>query len=168
MMLHKWAMVRASAMLIALLLATGCQRPVGSEPNAMARREAGPPPAAARLTQLTGRYESGAAVSRLCILDSRFGLVIRGAGGDNCSGSGHVDRKGDAIHFTMQGDSACAFVARTSGRSIVFPAAVPAGCSYYCGPGAMLADTRLAQVGAGRGEAVKTKDLVGGQLCGDG
>ena len=160
-------MIRAQALLIALLLVGSCQRSADSETNAMARGHAAARPAATRLTEITGRYEASRTASRLCIVDAQFGLVIRGAGADNCSGSGHVGREAGGIRFTMQGDSACSFVARTSGPSLVFPAAVPAGCGYYCGPGAALTGVRLNQVGVGRTQAMRTKDLVGGPLCGD-
>ena len=160
-------MIRSHSLLIALLMVGSCQKGAESETNAMARGHAPAQPAATRLTEITGRYEASRAASRLCIVDSRFGLVIRGAGADNCSGSGRVAREADSIRFTMQGDSACSFVARTSGRSLVFPAAVPASCGYYCGPGAALTGVRLMQVGVGRAQAMKTKDLAGGPLCGD-
>jgi hypothetical protein len=158
-------MIRACVLLLVLLLAGSCRQPAESETNAANQAEPSPRPAEVRLTELTGRYEAGQAQGRLCILRSRFGLVIRGPADASCAGSGRVAREGEVIRFTMQGDSDCSFVARTSGRSIVFPASVPPGCSYYCSAGAALAGVRLAQVGTGHAEAMKTKDLVGERLC---
>jgi hypothetical protein len=42
---------------------------------------------------------------------------------------------------------------------------VPDGCAYYCGARARLTGARFAQVGTGREDAAKAKDLVGDPLC---
>ena len=157
-------MIRSHSLLIALLLVGSCQKGAESETKAIHRPHALPAP---RITELSGRYQAARSASRLCIVDSRFALVIGNSAGATCSGSGRVAREADGIRFAMQGDSVCSFLARTAGRSLVFPASVPASCGYYCSAGAALAGVRFTQVGVGRLQAMKAKDLVGGTLCGD-
>jgi hypothetical protein len=65
----------------------------------------------------------------------------------------------------MTGDEACAIDAAIEGDTIVLPNSVPAGCAYYCGARARLGGARLTQVGTGRDDAAKAKDLVGDPLC---
>jgi hypothetical protein len=152
-------MVRASLLILALLIAGGCRRAPSPEPPDQPRAEPD------RLVELTGLYREQGGESRLCILGSRFGIVIRGQGEASCGGSGRALREAAGIRITMQGDSACGFTAQVSGRSLVFPAAVPTGCGYYCGTGATLAGVRLAQIGAGSNEAMKARDLTDEPLC---
>lgn len=127
-----------------------------------------------RLATLTGVYESGRppAVSRLCIVpqgrNARFGLVIREAGDQSCSGSGTVTRDGGGLRFAMTGDSPCAVHAKIAGRTLIFDTRVPAGCTYYCGAGARLGGARLMQRSTRRSEAMKATDLVGEPLCAEG
>jgi hypothetical protein len=156
-------MIRSHSVLITLLLVGSCQKGAESETRAINQPQAMTAP---RITELSGRYQAARSASRLCIVDSRFALVIGNPAGATCSGSGRVARETDGIRFTMQGDSACSFVARTAGRSLVFPASVSSGCGYYCSAGAALAGVRFTQVGVGRLQAMKAKDLVGGALCG--
>ena len=161
-------------LLLMVLLLAGCRR---SEPVPPPRREMTPLPGVERplppLTQLTGRYQgvAGAAASRLCIIagkrTARFGLVIGGTNAVSCSGSGTLSRRRGGLRLAMSGDSPCAWLAGIEGRSLVFPAVVPAGCRYYCGAGASLAGARLTQVGHGAADALRAKDLVGDPLCAD-
>ena len=157
-------MIRAASLLLTLLLVGGCQKGGESESKVVSRPRAA---TAERITELTGRYEAPGAASRLCIVDSRCAHVIGSPARATCSGSGRIARDTSGIRLTMQGDSSCSFVARISGRSLVFPASVPSGCSYYCSAGAALDGVRIAQLGAGRTEAMKAKDPVGEALCGD-
>jgi hypothetical protein len=126
-----------------------------------------------RLSTLTGLYENGSAASRgvLCILGrrrtSRFGLVVRVPDDRTCSGSGAVTRHGSGVTFRMAGDSPCTIVARISGSTIVFPEAIPPGCSYYCGAHASMARARLTRVTATSESALSARDLVGEPLCGE-
>jgi hypothetical protein len=157
-------MIRSHSLLIALLLVGSCQKGAESETKVINRPHALPAP---RITELSGRYQAARSASRLCIVDSRFALVIGNPAGATCSGSGRVTRGPDGIRFNMQGDSPCSFLTRSAGRSLVFPASVPPSCDYYCSAGAALAGVRFTQVGVGRLQAKKAKDLVGSTLCGD-
>jgi hypothetical protein len=126
------------------------------------------------LKSLTGLYESGGGLSRLCIIErkragaGRFGIVIRGKGQASCAGSGSVTRERDRLRFVMSGDSECRFTARISGRTIILADAVPGGCAYYCGTGATPAAARLRQSGSNRAAAMRAKDPVGEPLCSEG
>lgn len=147
--------------------------PKAQSPSASAATRPGPGEPV-QLATLVGRYEGGrgSSTDRLCIMDGgralRFGLVVWGSGLHSCSGSGTVDRRGGMLSFRMGGEAPCSFKAQISGKTIVFPEVVPAGCSYYCGAGARLSRAQLRQVGANRAAALEAKDLVGEPLCTEG
>ncbi|WP_129792728.1 hypothetical protein [Sphingosinicella sp. CPCC 101087] len=118
-----------------------------------------------------GLYEagSGAAASQLCIVEAdsgelRFGLVVRTASG-TCSGAGQVSRRSETLSLLMAGNSACPIQARAEGVHVSFPPTLPAGCSYYCAPGASLAGARLDKTGGTEADAMRARDLVGDALC---
>ena len=125
------------------------------------------------ITTLTGLYESSAAAgpkSQLCMVDpknesAQFGLVVWGAEQHSCSGSGTATRSGDRLQLKMTGDETCTIEARISGSEVVLPDSVPDGCAYYCGARASMNGARFTQVGTGRDDAIKAKDLVGDPLC---
>lgn len=162
-------------LLLALLLLAGCreaeQKQAGGEAadgNMSAKAVSGGP-----IATLTGLYEGGqgsAPRNQLCMVensdtDTRFGLVVWGGGQHSCSGSGSVERSGDRLQLKMTGDEACTINARIAGNEVVLPEAIPEGCAYYCGARATMNGARFAQVGTGREEAAKAKDLVGDSIC---
>jgi hypothetical protein len=141
--------------------------PAGRDGSAVSGAPKGP------ITTLTGLYESRSAAgpaSQLCMVDpkgenAQFGLVVWGADQHSCSGSGTATRSGDRLQLRMTGDETCTIDARISGSEVVLPDDVPDGCAYYCGARARMNGARFTQVGAGRDDASKAKDLVGDPLC---
>ncbi len=128
---------------------------------------------AAQSTGLAGLYEGGSAPRRnqLCVTQDgdtlRFGLVVWGAGQNSCSGIGTATRDRDMLRLAMAGDEACRIDATVGADgAIMLPARTPAGCAYYCGAGASLADVRLERAGGGAEAARRARDLVGEPLCG--
>ena len=119
---------------------------------------------------LAGIYESGSAERRdqLCIVrqgegEPRFGLIVWGSDDHSCMGSGEAVHQGERLLLKMAGDSACEIEARIAGGTVTLPAAVPEGCSYYCGARARFAERTLTRTGD---DSTKAKDLVGDPLCG--
>ncbi len=169
-------------LLIALLLLAGCQGETekgegkasgqgasgGASGSTLGQSRPG-----GRITAVTGLYEGGGQAgptSQLCMVDpegetARFGLVVWGSDEHSCSGSGTATRSGGRLQLKMTGDEACTIDARIEGNTVVLPDAVPDGCAYYCGARARLTGARFAQVGTGRDDAAKAKDLVGDPLC---
>jgi hypothetical protein len=122
--------------------------------------------------ELTGLYESGGGARRnqLCILDkgtgnAQFGIIAWGAGTDNCMGAGSAVRRGERLTLTMSGDQSCTLDATIRGGAVSLPAAMPAGCAYYCGAGAKLGGVTLAKVGGTAADAMRARDIVGEPLC---
>lgn len=122
---------------------------------------------------LTGLYEGAAASGRrnqICMVErsggeTRFGLVVWGAGSEGCSGAGSAVRQGESLRLTMSGDEACAINARIDGTRVAFPAALPPGCAYYCGRGARLAGASFDKTGGTADDAMRAEDLAGDRLC---
>ena len=164
-------------LLIALLILGGCSGGEGQDDgNAVApadgSKTAEAPTRPGEISTLMGLYEGDGAprANQLCIVENageapRFGLVVWGANLHSCSGSGTAEREGDRLRLKMAGDETCTIDARISGAGIVLPDSVPDGCAYYCGAEARLTGARFDQVGTGRGDAAKAKDLVGDPLC---
>lgn len=127
---------------------------------------------AVRTAALTGLYESGGdRPDQLCIVDtapgnSRFGLVVHGEGLMSCSGSGRAVRHGTALTLSMEGDEACEIQASVDDGTITLPQQIPAGCAYYCAPGASLAGAGFTRTGGTAADAMKATDLAGEPLCG--
>jgi len=123
-------------------------------------------------TALTGLYEggSGARKNQLCMIakggTGEFGLIIHGAGGNNCSGAGQAVRSGERLTLTMTGDRTCSLDATLRGGTVTLPARVPEGCAYYCASGAGLAGARFERSGSTRADAMKAKDFADDPLCG--
>ncbi|HEX8444919.1 MAG TPA: hypothetical protein VF631_14870 [Allosphingosinicella sp.] len=167
-------------LLFALAFLAGCQgQSDGGGNEAVGRGGAG---SAARPVQgrpdgkiatLTGLYEGAGQAgptSRLCMVDpagetAQFGLVVWGSNDHSCSGSGTATRSAGRVQLKMTGDEACTIEARIEGNMIVLPNSVPEGCAYYCGERARMDGARFTQVGTGRDDAAKAKDLVGDSLC---
>lgn len=135
-------------------------------------RNASVPTAAVQTSNLTGLYEGGAAGRRnqMCVIDrgtgnARFGLVVWGAGSEGCSGAGEAVRQGSGLRLTMSGDEPCTIDARIEGTRVTFAAALPAGCAYYCSPGARFAGATFDKTGGSSEDAMRAQDLVGDRLC---
>jgi hypothetical protein len=163
--------------LIAAMLLAGCgdSDKYSDEAAAPAAPSApvapGAPPSASG--SLTGLYEGGqgAPTNQLCMIDkgaagTQFGLVVWGGNMHSCAGSGKAVRTGGVLRLEMAGDEACAIEARIDGGAIILPAAVPEGCSYYCGARAQLTGASFRRTGATSADAMKAVDLVGEPLCG--
>ena len=153
-------------------LAAGCGQQGGEPGNGAATA----PPAAQRgpvqTATMTGLYETGGTPpSQLCITEqgraARFGLVIRRNGRPGCSGAGTAVRSGATLRLTMNGDSPCAIEARLEGGRLTFPASLPAGCSYYCAPGAAAGAGAMTfeKTGGTSADARRARDIVGDPLC---
>ncbi len=106
--------------------------------------------------------------SQLCVVgdgpEYRFGLILRSATGA-CGGAGTLTRNGARIRLEMAGDRDCALDARMEGQRLILPAAVGAGCAYYCAPGATLANARFEKTGGTEQAALRARDPVGDPLC---
>jgi hypothetical protein len=166
--------------LVALALFGACSPDAEGDPKpapggaAAPQAKADPKPAPGRIATLAGLYEGGTGKQKhqMCVVEGsggsqRFGLVVWGNGMHSCSGSGTVSREGNVLKLAMAGDSACTIEAAISGKTVKLPQEVPSGCSYYCGAQAKLGGAELTQVGTGKSDAMKAKDLVGEPLCGD-
>ncbi len=165
--------------LFPILLLAACSQGRGDSGGDNAAVPAGQSGSAARsspggpITTLTGLYEGGGETgpkNQMCMVDpsgetARFGLVIWGAEQHSCSGSGTAVRSGERLQLKMTGDEACTIDARISGSELILPDSVPDGCAYYCGARARMTGARFTQVGTGRDDAGKAKDLVGDPLC---
>ena len=161
------AMTRTKLIAIPLLLLCACGT------GGVTERADNAVQAAVQTANLTGLYEGGAErrPSQMCIVDrgsgnSRFGLVVHGAGEASCSGAGSAVRTGEVLRLTMTGDEQCTIEARIAGAQVTFPASVPEGCAYYCGAGASLAGAELVKTGGEADDAMRARDLVGDPLCG--
>ena len=141
--------------------------PAGRGPS-----EAAGPPAKSAQAALTGLYEGGKGEQKnqLCIVEkgaeAQFGLIVWGGGLNSCSGAGQAVRKGESLSLKMTGDEACTLEASFTNGAVTLPAAVPAGCSYYCGANSTMAGATFSRAGTGRAEALKATDIAGDPLCG--
>jgi hypothetical protein len=162
--------------LIVLALVAGCGASGQSQPGGNASVGGGGQAAAADDAVagdgLTGLYQAGSGdrPSQMCILDRKgkpqFGITLWGPNLRACSGAGTVTRTGNALRFTMAGDSACALDATLVGNIVTFTGEVPAGCAYYCGAGTSFSGATLTRQGTTRADALKAKDVAGEALCG--
>ncbi len=128
---------------------------------------------AVQTSTLTGLYEGGSGPrrSQLCVVergtgDSRFGLVVWGAGEASCSGVGAAVRDGPVLRLAMEGDAPCTVVGRIEGADVTFAGTVAQGCAYYCGAGASMDGATVVKVGGTAEDAMRGRDLVGDPLCG--
>jgi hypothetical protein len=161
-----------------LLLLAACDRagePSGNraEPSARAPGASAGPGSDARAAgaRLTGLYEGGAGAQKnqLCIVEkgseTEFGLIVWGANLHSCSGAGLASRSGDRLSLRMTGDETCTIEATLKDGTVALPAALPAGCAYYCGARASLAGARFARSGTTSADAGKATDIAGDPLC---
>ena len=171
----------AILLLLPSLLLGACRAQEGMSNNAAGSTPGGAAPGASSGPQtpaapvqtatLTGLYESGAAPQRsqMCMIEAggsgRFGLVAWSGPGESCSGSGTATRSGNTLRLTMEGDERCTIEARVEGTRVTFPAALPAGCSYYCSRGGRLAGATFDKTGGTEADAARAQDLIGDRLC---
>jgi hypothetical protein len=162
-------MTKAILLLLPLLSACGGG---GGDGNQTEQRGSRP---AVQTAELTGLYQGrgeGGERDRLCMISEEngggaaFGIVTEDPDGSSCGGAGRAVRENGVLRLTMTGDEQCAIEARIDGRQVTFPAAVPEGCAYYCGPGATLADLSFEKTGGTAEDAKRATDLAGGPLCG--
>ena len=111
----------------------------------------------------TGTY-AGQGRDRLCIAGEpgnyRGGLIAFGQGDINCSASGRVVAEGGQFVLVPQGEGDCRIPLEIDGN-VVRVGQPPAGCGYYCGPGADMAGRTYNRADMG----AKAVDLAGDSLC---
>jgi hypothetical protein len=157
-------------LLLATCLAAGCGKGGEAPPNGGQGAAPAPPAAPVQTATLAGLYESpDSPPGQLCITEqgraARFGLVTRRGGRPGCSGAGTATRAGGTLRLVMDGESACVIEARLDGASLTLPASMPAGCAYYCAPGATAAGAVFVKTGGAHADAQRARDLVGDRLC---
>ncbi len=112
---------------------------------------------------VTGTF-AGEGRDRLCIAGEpgnyRGGLVIYAADDVNCSASGKVETANGTTALVPRGEGECR-IPLAIDASAVRIGDVPAACSYYCGPGAVMAGKSFNRTDAGDNAA----DLAGDPLC---
>ena len=156
------------AILLLLPLLAACGQGDGNDAAPAASNER------VQTADLTGLYEAGGeseAQGRMCMIadpsgGASFGIVSDAPEGGSCGGAGKAVREGARLRLTMAGDEQCVIDAQIDGTKVTFPAAVPEGCSYYCGPGATLADQSFEKTGGTPDDAMRAIDLAGEPLCG--
>lgn len=161
-------------LLLTLLLLAGCDRsgqPAGNS-SAPAADQAGTAApgskAAGSSLRLTGLYEggSGAQKNQLCLVEkgreAEFGLIVWGGNLHSCSGAGVAVREGERLSLRMTGDETCTIDATMKGGTVTLPATLPAGCAYYCGARASMANASFARTGD---DVRKATDIAGDPLC---
>lgn len=154
--------------LILIPLLFGCGRGNGDETAVRGSREP------VQLADLTGLYQApgkGEQRARMCMLSDRSGAVSFAAvtetpDGGSCGGAGEAVRQADRLRLTMAGDEECVIEARIAGTRVTFPPRLPAGCAYYCAPGATLAGAVFEKTGGSAQQAMRALDLAGDPLCG--
>ncbi len=124
-------------------------------------------------SNLTGLYlgeGEGKQQDRICMVTApsgavRFGIVTLEPDRAACSGIGRVPQAGDELRLIMAGDENCELRANVADTRVTFPASVPEGCSYYCGPDATLAGKSFEKTDDSLEGAMSADDLVGNPLC---
>ncbi|MDP4538491.1 hypothetical protein Q9K01_02495 [Qipengyuania sp. DY56-A-20] len=155
--------LRITAPLLILLLA------------ACGGKEAVDPVGTAELTGLYLGDGEGKQQDRICMVKApsgavRFGIVTLELDRAACSGigrieQGRVEQSGAELRLVMAGEEDCVVPASVSGTRVTLAASVPEGCSYYCGPGAMLAGKSFEKTQDSLEGAMSADDLVGNPLC---
>lgn len=105
---------------------------------------------------------AGAGRDRLCLKEGegRAGFITYGEGDANCSVSGAVQRAGERLTITPDGDAACRIEATLAGEQLTLGQASPA-CAYYCGPTASFSARQFARTATPQ----PVTDLAGDPLC---
>ena len=119
----------------------------------------------------TGVFAGEGSGDRLCIAGEpgnyRGGLIIFGKGDVNCSATGRLEVKAANIALVPRGEGDCRIPLSIEG-GVVRIGQVPAACSYYCGPGVMLAGNAFPLAGKAQtrdGSPATAVDLAGDPLC---
>ena len=90
----------------------------------------------------------------------RAGVIAYGEGELNCSASGRLEVANGAPALVPSGESECRFPLAFAGETVTI-AAMPAGCAYYCAPGATLAGRSFKR----SPDAKRATDFAGDPLC---
>jgi len=118
---------------------------------------------AAQSSLATGTF-AGEGRDRLCIAGEsgayRGGLIVYGAGDENCSAAGRLEQSGTGWTLIPKGEGDCRIPIQID-RNAVRIGQPPAACSYYCGPGASLAGKSYNRSDMG----AKAVDFAGDPLC---
>ena len=64
-------------------------------------------------------------------------IAFAPTGDSNCAAEGRIEHSDAGWALVPAGEGGCRIPVRSTGESVAF-GAVPAACSYYCGPGAAL------------------------------
>lgn len=150
-----------------LILLSSCRRNEGHDDDPTSSANA------VQTSDLVGLYEQagGGRHVQLCVVrdssgDNSFGIVSESPGAGSCAGSGSASRHGRVLQLQMAGDEECVIEGQIAGAQVILPGQLPAGCAYYCAPGATLAGNRLQKTGGAREDALRATDLAGDPLCG--
>jgi hypothetical protein len=112
----------------------------------------------------TGGTFTGEGRDRLCIAGEagaqRAGLIAFGSGDVNCSASGDLQRVGQAWDLVPRGEGDCRIPLGFDANTVRV-GQPPAACSYYCGPGASLANKQFELTSG----APTPADFGGDPLC---
>jgi len=103
---------------------------------------------------------AGGSRDRLCLAGERGGFIVYGEGDANCTARGRVDRTGDRLVLTPDGDPDCRIEAKLDGNRLTLGARAEA-CDYYCGPGADFVGKWLTR----NASASPAVDFAGDPLC---
>ena len=113
---------------------------------------------------LTGGTFAGEGRDRLCIAGEgdafRAGLIVYGAGDENCSASGSLKRSGSGWALVPKGEGDCRITLEIDGN-LVRIGQPPPSCAYYCGNGATMAGKSFNRSDA----KDRVTDLAGDPLC---
>jgi hypothetical protein len=90
----------------------------------------------------------------------RAGLIAFATGDVNCSANGRIEARNGQISILPRGEGACRIPLSIEGNTVRI-GQVPAACSYYCGPGAVMAGKAFNRADTG----ATAVDLAGDPLC---
>jgi hypothetical protein len=111
----------------------------------------------------TGTF-AGQGRDRLCIAGDpgayRAGLIAYGGGDANCSAAGKLEASPAGWVLIPKGEGDCKIPLAIEGDAVRV-GQVSAACTYYCGPGATLADKSFTR----SDKDSKAVDLAGDPLC---
>ncbi|MFS0770924.1 hypothetical protein [Sphingomonas sp. 1P08PE] len=122
-----------------------------------------PDPAA---TTLAGAWARD--TDRACIVDGaggvqRIGILSDYGDGQDCSGAGVLERRGERLRITI---GECRIDARFDGERIIFPGEVGSACAALCRGRASLAAFAVERQSDSASEAATLRGRDGRRLCG--
>ena len=103
---------------------------------------------------------AGEGRDRVCVAGERGGIIVYGEKDANCTARGRIERSGDRLILTPDGDPDCRIDGKVDGDRLSLGPRADA-CAYYCGPGADFAGKVLARNAA----ASPAVDFAGDPLC---